>query len=103
MPGRFSASLSRFKRHLILGNGLILAVVVLVALLDADASHRAHEARARQTAANLAQTLSLSVDAGFKLVDNTLQSTLKRLDEVQARGTSDPAALARIEIGRAHV
>ena len=96
MPGRFSASLSRFKRHLILGNGLILAVVVLVALLDADASHRAHEARARQTAANLAQTLSLSVDAGFKLVDNTLQSTLKRLDEVQARGTSDPAAPARI-------
>ena len=96
MPWRFSASLLRFKRYLILGNAAILAVVVLLGLLDADASHRAQEARARQTAASLAQTLSLSVNAGIKLIDNTLQSTLVRLNELQAKGPLDARELARI-------
>jgi diguanylate cyclase (GGDEF)-like protein/PAS domain S-box-containing protein len=96
MPWRISASLLRFKRYLILGNLVILAMVVLVALLVADASHQSHEARARQTAANLAQTLSQNVSTGFKLVDNSLQSTLKRLDELQAKGQPDPREFARI-------
>ncbi|MGM9481452.1 diguanylate cyclase domain-containing protein [Roseateles sp. NT4] len=92
MPWRISASLLRFKRYLILGNLVILAVVVLVALLVARASYESHEARGRQTAANLAQTLSQSVSAGLKLVDNSLQTTLKRLDGL----APDPLALARV-------
>ncbi|MDR7270143.1 diguanylate cyclase (GGDEF)-like protein/PAS domain S-box-containing protein [Pelomonas saccharophila] len=96
MPWRTSASLLRFRRYLILGNLVVLAMVVLVALQVAHASYQTHEARARQSAANLAQTLSQSVSAGLKLVDNSLQTTLKRLDELQARGVADPRELARI-------
>ncbi len=92
MPWRTSASLRRFKRHLILGNLVILAMVVLVATRVARASYESHEARGRQTAANLAQTLSQSVSAGLKLVDNSLQTTLKRVDGL----TPDPKALASV-------
>ncbi|MBI3347537.1 MAG: diguanylate cyclase [Burkholderiales bacterium] len=96
MPWKLSPSLSRFKRSLILGNALILAVVVGVAVRVAEDSHQAQEARARETAANLAQTLAQSVSAGLKLIDNALQSTLKRLNELPARGQQDARELTRI-------
>ncbi|WP_457442447.1 diguanylate cyclase domain-containing protein [Roseateles sp. P5_E4] len=95
MPWRISASLLRFKRYLILGNLIILAMVVLVALRVAYASQQTHEAQARQTAANLAHTLGQNVSAGFRLVDNSLQSLLKRLDELPAKG-ADLREIARI-------
>lgn len=96
MPWRISASLLRFKRYLILGNLVILAMLAGVAWQVAYASHQTHEARARQTAANLAQTLSQSVSAGLKLVDNSLQTTLKRLDELLSKGPADLRELARV-------
>jgi diguanylate cyclase (GGDEF)-like protein/PAS domain S-box-containing protein len=93
---QLSVGLGRFRRNLILGNLLLLALIALAAALVATASYRAHEERSRASAADLARTLSQSVAATLQLVDNTLLSTLNQLDR---QGTTWPLAageLARI-------
>lgn len=94
MPRQIPARLQRFKRQLILGNLAMLALAAAVIGWQADTGRRSHEARARQTAIGLAQTLSLSVSASFKGVDDRLQSLLKRLDDLPGKGSPDPQALA---------
>ncbi|MGQ3055280.1 MAG: diguanylate cyclase domain-containing protein [Roseateles sp.] len=90
----------RFRRYLALGNVLILAIVATATVLAASASYRAQEQRARDQAAGLAQTLALGVASTIALVDHTLQSTLYHVEQQQARGPLNAAALTQVTAGQ---
>ncbi|MFG6432757.1 diguanylate cyclase domain-containing protein [Roseateles sp. LYH14W] len=93
---QLSVDLGRFRRYLILGNLVLLALIALAAVLVLSASHRAHEERGRATAADLARSLALSVASTLQLVDNTLLSTLNQVDRLGAAGPLQAEELTRI-------
>ncbi|WP_457419020.1 diguanylate cyclase domain-containing protein [Roseateles sp. P5_E7] len=93
---QLTADLKRFRRYLILGNLLLLALIALAALLVISASYRAQQERGRASAADLARTLSLRVASTLQLVDNSLLSTRNQVDRLRAAGPAPAGELTRI-------
>lgn len=95
-PLQLSASLARFRRYLVLGNLVVLAIIALAAVLTLLASRRAHEERGRASAADLAQTLGIGVASTLQLVDNTLLSALNQVERLRATGPLEARDITRI-------
>ena len=96
MVGNHSASeagsLRRVALALIVGNLVVLAILLATVGFALLRSREAYAARAQQTAENLTRTLSLSVAADVKQIDNALLSVsqeLGRLDLASEAGMRD--------------
>lgn len=85
--GQFS--MRRFTHALLLGNIAVLAILVTTVFFALSASRAAYTSRARQTAENLARTLSLSVGAEIKQIDNSLLSIVQQLKRAEKQSAPD--------------
>ncbi|PZP35119.1 MAG: GGDEF domain-containing protein [Roseateles depolymerans] len=78
-------SLRAIAGWIVLGNLLLASVLVVAALFDLDSSRVAHTDKARETADNLAHSLSIELAAEFKLVDNALTTVAQRYRRIEGR------------------
>ena len=85
--GQFS--MRRFTHALLLGNIAVFAILFTTVFFALSASRAAYTARARQTADNLARTLSLSVAAEIKQIDNSLLSIVQQLNRAEKHSAPD--------------
>ncbi len=88
--------LRRFGVGLAIANALILSLLALALGLSLGSSRAAYGERARVVGENLALTLSLTVSAQLKQVDNALQSTLQQFNRQEEAGALAPATVQRI-------
>jgi diguanylate cyclase (GGDEF)-like protein/PAS domain S-box-containing protein len=86
-PGQFS--MRRFAHALLLGNIAVLAILFTTVFFALAASRVAYTSRARQQAENLARTLSLSVGAEIKQIDNALLSVVQQLNRAEKQSAPD--------------
>ena len=71
-------SLSSLRRWLVLGNLLVALLVASAAWVSLDNARRGDEDAARQTAENLASSLSAEVGSELRLIDNALTTIAER-------------------------
>jgi diguanylate cyclase (GGDEF)-like protein/PAS domain S-box-containing protein len=79
----------RFSHGLLLGNIAVLAILFTTVFFALSASRAAYTSRARQTAENLALTLSLSVGGEIKQIDNSLLSIVQQLNRAERQSAPD--------------
>jgi diguanylate cyclase (GGDEF)-like protein/PAS domain S-box-containing protein len=82
-------SMRRFAQALLLGNLAVLAILFMTVFFALSASRVAYTSRARQQAENLARTLSLSVGAEIKQIDNSLLSIVQQLNRSEKQSAPD--------------
>ncbi len=90
----------QFKRLLVAGNLILLALLAGSTLLALRASREAYTNSARQSVENLTRSVSQNVAAEIRQIDSTLASVIQELERLHPDGPLDAAAARLIIDGR---
>jgi diguanylate cyclase (GGDEF)-like protein/PAS domain S-box-containing protein len=89
---------ARFALGIVLANIVVFAILTDTVAYSLGHSHAAYLARAHETSTNLAHTLSLSIGAEIKQIDNALQSVIQQLQQAEGAGPVSTAEVARVAL-----